>query len=214
MDYISMNSYKNIIAVFSMLVFLSSCVDQEKFENIGIHSETRWEYAPNMYHSEAYEPLTQIYDDSSSFGEDYNSNPYNPFRMNMREPAKFTIKRNKYSLLPYHISKDSLDFAAKTLVNPISATDEAVLKEGKALYVRYCAHCHGAEGNGDGPVNDAYKGVANLAGGNALNYTEGHIYHVITHGKGRMWPHASIVEPMERWKIAAYIKKELQNQQQ
>jgi len=33
------------------------------------------------------------------------------------------------------------------------------------------------------------------------------IFHVITHGKGRMWAHGSQVTPEERWKIAHYIHK-------
>ncbi|MEI9920491.1 MAG: hypothetical protein WDO14_17120 [Bacteroidota bacterium] len=54
------------------------------------------EYAPNMYHSVAYEPLSQITDTTAGAwvnsldarkGEFFNSNRYNPFGMNMREPA-------------------------------------------------------------------------------------------------------------------------------
>ena len=30
-------------------------------------------------------------------------------------------------------------------------------------------------------------------------------FHVITHGKGRMYPHGSQVNPEERWKIAMYV---------
>jgi hypothetical protein len=54
------------------------------------------EYAPNMYHSVAYEPLTQITDEGygvwvnsldNGRGEYYNTNKFNPFAMNMRLPA-------------------------------------------------------------------------------------------------------------------------------
>ena len=73
------------------------------------------EYAPEMYYSQAYEPLKQI-TDSTYF--DYNSNPYNKYRINMREPAPNTIRRG--ADLPYHIPADSLDIAARVLKNPIA----------------------------------------------------------------------------------------------
>ena len=58
------------------------------------------EYAANMYHSVAYEPLSQITDEDAGAwvnsldnrsGEYFNSNCYNPHRMNMREPAPNTV---------------------------------------------------------------------------------------------------------------------------
>jgi hypothetical protein len=69
------------------------------------------EYAPNMYHSVAYEPYSQITDwdagrwltsidypaatpGGEGHAEFYNSNNFNPHRMNMREPAPNTVKRN------------------------------------------------------------------------------------------------------------------------
>jgi hypothetical protein len=36
---------------------------------------------------------------------------------------------------------------------------------------------------------------------------DGHIYYVITNGKGRMAQHASQVEPLERWKIVNYVRE-------
>ena len=207
-----------IIIFISLIGSLSSCVDQEKFKEIGIHEQPRWEFAPNMYYSEAYEPLKQVTDESEGLfvksnegkvGDHYNSNPLNPHKMNMRDPAKNTIKRNSNGYLPYHISKDSLEFASKTLVNPLKPND-TYLAEGEVLFNKFCAHCHGAEGKGDGPVNSALKGVANLAEGQLKNISEGHIFHVITHGKGRMWPHGSQVDQEERWKIAMYVKSKIQ----
>lgn len=184
------------------------------------------EYAPNMYHSVAYEPYTQITDkeagrwatsieykaDSlnfSSHAEYYNSNSLNPFRMNMRMPAPNTVSRNKSGYLPYRLGKDSLAFAASSLKNPLdtgAAQSKVILAEGKILYETYCDHCHGAKGEGDGKVADKYAGVANLKGDAIKGVSEGHIFHVITMGKGLMQPHGSQVTVDERWKIARYVK--------
>lgn len=182
------------------------------------------EYAPNMYHSVAYEPLSQITDETSGAwvnsldnrkGEYFNSNRYNPNRMNMREPAPNTVKRNAYGWLPYRIGKDSLEYASKVMKNPFDSTAQ-ILADGKVLYQTYCLHCHGSKGEGDGKVaqgvtvdgvlKSQVAGVANLKGDAYKNISEGHIFHVITHGKGLMGSHGGQVNPDERWKIAKYVK--------
>lgn len=170
------------------------------------------EYAPQMYHSTPYEPLSQVTDkeigswlDSNpddGHGEFYNSNPYNPNNMTMRLPVPNTVKRGDH--LPYRIPKDSLELAS-TIKNPL-ATSEEVIKEGKLLYTRYCTHCHGDKGMGDGLVGKVYKGVTAYNSRAVKDKSEGHIFHVITHGKGRMWAHGSQVSVEDRWKIVQYVQ--------
>ncbi|HEY8512562.1 MAG TPA: cytochrome c [Cyclobacteriaceae bacterium] len=170
------------------------------------------EYAPNMYHSVPYDPLTQITDEdagwwltsieySDGHAEFYNSNKLNPHAMNMRVPPANTIKRGR---MPYRIPKDSLEYADR-LVNPLDSS-AAIIAQGKALYMKYCNHCHGPQGKGDGPVAEKYAGVANLTSDALKGISEGHIFHVITHGKGLMWAHGSQVSPEDRWKIAKFVK--------
>ena len=177
------------------------------------------EYAPNMYHSVAYEPLTQITDESAGRwvnsldngadrGEYFNSNKYNPNRMNMRLPAANTVKRNQFGWLPYRntkVAKDSIDLVIGGLKNPLDST-AAIVADGKMLYETNCKHCHGATGAGDGLVSEKFPGVANLIGDPLLPISEGHIFHVITYGAGLMASHGSQVSPEDRWKIAKYVK--------
>ncbi len=181
------------------------------------------EYSPNMYHSVAYEPYTQITDEDAGrwvtsieyedgHAEFFNSNKLNPHRMNMRLPAPNTVSRN---YKPYHIPKDSLETAAK-MGSPLTADEKVILAEGKVLYEIYCDHCHGAKGEADGKVatgvvvdgveRGIYAGIANLKGDAYKDITEGHIFHVITMGKGLMMPHGSQISPDDRWKIARYVK--------
>lgn len=175
------------------------------------------EYAPQMYHSVPYEGLTQITDESQGSwlstredgkGEFYNSNVYNPHNMNMREPVANTVPRNKQGYLPYRLEMDQLEEAALTR-NPV-ALDDDVLKDGEALYEQYCNACHGAKGEGDGLAGMVIGGVANLTGGAYVGLPEGHIFHVITKGKGRMGAHGSQITPENRWKIVHYVKQEIQ----
>lgn len=210
-----MKKYVQSVAVLAIGAALSSC--GAGGDNQGL------EYAPNMYHSVPYEPLSQITDVSSGeaaqfmnntrdgHGEYYNSNPHNPNRMTMRVPPKNSVPRSKKGYLPYRIPKDSLELAARTLKSPLTSSEEIILKGGKVLYDRFCEHCHGEKGQADGLVAEKYPGVANLTGLAYQNITEGHIFHVITNGKGLMGAHGSQISPEERWKIAKYVKK-LQNQ--
>ncbi|TAF67761.1 MAG: cytochrome c [Cytophagales bacterium] len=189
------------ISLFSLILLtLASCGKDPN--NPGL------EYAPQMYVSKAYEPYVQV---------EGVKNKFNAFGINMRVPAPNTIARRNYKtqfsdstgkmvsedLMLYNIHPDSLLLAEKILKNPIPLT-EAVLKDGEVLYNRFCEHCHGAAGDGKGKVADIYKGVTNYAG---VTKNNGHIYHVITFGKGRMWPHGSQISPEERWKIVHYVNK-------
>lgn len=177
------------------------------------------EYAPQMYHSVAYEPLTQIKDESQGSwlstredgkGEFFNSNVYNPHGMNMREPVENTVPRNKNGYLPYRLKAFELEQAALTK-NPVPSSDQ-VLADGERLYLQYCNACHGSKGMGDGKAGEVVGGVANLTGGAYINLPEGHIFHVITKGKGRMGAHGSQIPEESRWKIVHYVKQVIQGQ--
>ncbi len=177
------------------------------------------EYAPQMYNSVAYEPLTQIKDESQGMwlssredgkGEFFNSNINNPHGMNMREPVANTVPRNKQGYLPYRLKAFELEQAA-LVKNPVLSS-EAVLKDGEKLFVQYCVACHGKGGQGDGKAGEVIGGVANLTGGAYVNLPEGHIFHVITKGKGRMGAHGSQIPEESRWKIVHYVKQVIQGQ--
>ena len=173
------------------------------------------EYGPNMYHSVPYEPLSQIVDEDAGMwatavenpevGEYYNSNPNNPHGMTMREPVANTVKRNN-GYLPYRIDKDSPE-QAQGMESPLDASmNDAILAEGKELYLTFCEHCHGEQGKGNGLVANKLAGVANLTTPTFYPYSEGRVFHVITHGKGAMMPHASQISQEDRWKIARYVR--------
>ncbi len=174
------------------------------------------EYAPQMYHSIAYEPLTQITDkgsgkwlsslEDSEVGEFYNSNPNNPHGMTMREPVANTVRRTDTKELPYRVHKDSIDYAAANVKSPLEKSDE-IANEGMELYNRYCVACHGGAGQGDGAVGQVFLGVPSYSQGRVKDLSEGHIFHTITYGKGRMMPHGSQVSIQNRWKIVQYVQK-------
>jgi mono/diheme cytochrome c family protein len=216
-------SIQNLLLGGAVAVILGGCA--AKGDNPGR------EYAPNMYHSVAYEPLSQITDKQAGAivnaldkreGEFYNSNQFNIYamgtHMNMRYPAPNTVRRNAYGWLPYRqkaVPKDSIPLVTANLVSPLDSS-AVILTEGKLMYEAYCQHCHGAKGEGDGKVatgvkvdgveKGVYPGVANLKAPIYASITEGHIFHVITNGAGLMGSHGSQVSEVDRWKIARYVK--------
>lgn len=171
-------------AVLLASVFTTAC---NRADDPGI------EYAPEMYESIPYDPLRQV-----------NANTVNPMGINERTPAVGTVPRGKLNYYD-HIAKDDLATAETSLRNPYSYT-ALNLEEGKVLYSRNCQHCHGEQGDGQGPVGAKFKGVPNYSAGAYKTMNDGHIYHVIQWGKGRMMPHGSQVNPDERWKIAMYVR--------
>ena len=177
-------------------------------------NDTGTEFAPNMYNSVGYEPMTQL---------DGDTNKINPLGMNMRLPVAGTVARKRYNgpdslkkaflsqeLVAKTIPNDSISYSEALLTNPLAATPENI-EEGKLQYERFCQHCHGEAGKGDGLVAKAYKGVPVYSSDALKAVNDGHIYHVITHGKGRMWPHGSQISSQNRWKIVLYVH-ELQKQ--
>lgn len=200
-----MKNLLNYTVLVSTFLFLVACGSNP--------NSTGLEFAPQMYVSKPYEPYSQV---------EGVKNAYNPMGMNLRHPAPNTIARRNFNtaftikdstgkevtmddIMYYNISAgpDGLKEAAEKLKNPVPLNDQ-VLEDGKVLYARYCAPCHGAQGDGQGKVGQKYAGVANYAG---ITRNNGHIYHVITYGKNRMWPHGSQVTPVERWKIVHWVNK-------
>ena len=179
-----MKTIFNITFAFATTLFLISCG--------GDKSSTGIEFAPNMYVSMPLDPLTQKGDAKFNF----NAN-----NMTMREPVKGTISRNN---MPYVYGKEDLDSAAN-YSNPIELNDK-VLSEGQELYGRFCNHCHGEAGDGKGLVGIKLMGVPKYNSKTLKDKTMGHIYHVITYGKGRMGAHASQLSSTERWKITHYVQ--------
>lgn len=154
------------------------------------------EYMPDMYRTPALEP----YSVNDNFADS----------MEARVPAKGSIPRG---YLPYGIpqTNEGYELAGTSLVNPFPA-NEAILAEGKEIYTKFCMHCHGKEGAGDGPTvtagghppPPAYNSAA-LAG-----LPEGKMFHSITYGKNLMGPHSSQLTVDERWKVVRFVQT-LQN---
>jgi mono/diheme cytochrome c family protein len=168
--------------------FFSSCI-QENADSPG------WEYMPDMYRSPAPEANGIYISDAT------------PDSLSNRMPAPGSIPRG-WTPFPYASDTTGDRLASMFWKSPLHVTD-SVEDKGKFLYDRYCQYCHGDKGDGQGPLV-AKKKFPNAPPSYTNLYTDGkltggHVYHVITYGKGVMGSHATQLDPQERWEVIAYV---------
>lgn len=93
--------------------------------------------------------------------------------------------------------------------NPRPVTPQS-LANGELKYNTYCAHCHGAAGDGVSKVNDKGMGAPPIAFMTA-GMTDGAIFYKIKDASGAIMPplgYATTSE--ERWDIVNYIRQKLE----
>lgn len=84
---------------------------------------------------------------------------------------------------------------------------EARIQQGAQVFVINCSHCHGPDGDGDGPVAFYLaKQPANLSA-HVGHHPVDHLYEIVTTGKGEfMPPFKGLLTTEERWAVAYYLK--------
>ncbi len=169
------------------------------------------EYMPDMYRSPAVEAYV-----------DYGQDPY------YIDDAKVIAQRNTQSArtapagtipwsadqskamynFPYPYANDTTGYAqaGRELHSPIPMTKENVEK-GKVIYTKFCLHCHGETGAGDGKViSEGGHPPPTAYSGPLKDLPEGKMFHTITYGKGMMGSHAGQLNKEERWTVIQYVK--------
>lgn len=157
------------------------------------------EYMPDMYRSHAVEAYI-----------DYDHIE----KSSVRKPVPGTISfmadsSMRYNVLPYIYPNTPAGYeaAGTGLSSPLVMTAGS-LEEGKVLFNKFCMHCHGEQGLGDGATVTAGGFPPPPAYNSAQLKTlpEGKMFHTITYGKGQMGSHSSQLNKLERWKIIQYVK--------
>jgi mono/diheme cytochrome c family protein len=179
-----MKSLFKIAALFSIIVFFSSCKDNLK---------PNYQYMPNMYESVAYE----TYSESNAFNS--------PTGLHGKEgqlPPDGSIKRG---FVPYEYpnSTAGYDAAKANLKSPLDPA-KVDMKKAQELFEIYCAICHGNAGDGQGKLvkQQKFLGVPNYKD---RQITEGSIFHVQTYGLNSMGSYANQLSQEERWLVSAYV---------
>jgi mono/diheme cytochrome c family protein len=100
----------------------------------------------------------------------------------------------------------TVEQAAIKMHNPLQPTPENLAK-GKEQFETYCAPCHGASGQGDGPVAHLLvKPPKPLLVGANKDLSDGYIYGAIRDGTGRMPAYAGEVPDEQRWQVVMYLR--------
>jgi mono/diheme cytochrome c family protein len=195
-------------APVALVLLMASCTNNSQSPGL--------EYMPDMYRGPAIEAYVDFGQEPYHYGEDVAAAQRE--RPSARVPAEGTIPfsndpgRAQFNMpYPYPNSEEGYTAAGRELRSPFAMT-EATVAQGKILYDRFCDHCHGATGAGDGTVVERGghppPGAFN---GPLSDRPEGQIFHVITYGRGVMGPHASLVNKEERWLLTHYVRT-LQNE--
>jgi mono/diheme cytochrome c family protein len=159
------------------------------------------EFMPDMYRSPSLETnMMQNY-----MGDSMMVN---------RTPVAGTIARGYMPEMYTPADSNGYEMAGQNLHNPLAMNDQT-LTEGKDLYTKYCVHCHGGTGAGDGPVGGKLPGPPpSYTSPPLMALPEGKMFYSVSFGKGMMGPHALLLTQDERWKIISYIRHDLQKQGQ
>ncbi len=167
-----------------------------------------YEYMPDMYRSPSVETNGISYwTDSVLVNGKWVAN--DSINMGNMLPPEGTIPVG-FTPFPYPNDTTGDKMASLYWNNPFPHGD-AIEEEGKVLYERFCIYCHGAKGDGAGPLVESGKYTATPTPYQKLftenKLTDGHIYFVITYGKNMMGSHASQLSPEERWKVVTYVER-------
>lgn len=156
------------------------------------------EYAPNMYVSFAYEPMTQLAD---------KPNTINPNGMNMRLPVAGTIARGQLEYATYNLPKTTEGYeAAASLKNPVPVTTYT-LAEGKRLYNINCTPCHGETGKADGTIvaDGKFPPPPSYESDRIRTTPEGKMFYSVKYGKNLMGAYGTVLSPTQIWMVLHYV---------
>jgi mono/diheme cytochrome c family protein len=170
------------------------------------------EYMPDMYRSPAVEAYVDFGQDPYVFTEEVAKEQRQ--RQSARKPVQGTVvfamdpAKAQFNMpYAYPATVEGYEAAGLELKSPIAMT-EATVEQGKVIYVKYCLHCHGEKGQGDGGVvvNGNYPVPPSYTAG-LKDLPEGKTFHSLVYGKNvAMGSHASQLNKEERWLVVHYVK--------
>jgi mono/diheme cytochrome c family protein len=149
-----------------------------------------YEYMPDMTYAVSY--------------DSFAPNPATRNGMTLQVPVRGTIPRG---FMPMHFDSSAADAerAGRELSNP-HARNPAAAAQGRRQYETFCLVCHGARGEGDGPLVPLIPNPPAFASARVRAMPAGQLFHVITFGSGRMPSYRSQVPADERWLIVSYVQ--------
>lgn len=192
-DYIFKIRLPAITGFAITTIFFTGCFQGKPSEHPPIHIN------PNMDKQERYRPQG-----TSAFFVD---------KAAMRLPVAGAVARGE--LREDDAYYRGIDADGDTLRKmPVQVT-LSLLKRGQERYTIYCSPCHGAVGDGKGiviaremlpPPRGLLPPPPSFHSDLLRNYTDGHIFKVISNGVRNMPAYGRQVSVDDRWAIVAYVR--------
>jgi hypothetical protein len=93
--------------------------------------------------------------------------------------------------------------------SPFDMAQPAVINRGKAVYLIFCAQCHGHNHDGDGTVGQSFAPLpTDLRSAKVQGSHEGVLFRNISYGvpDGRQPPLHATITIEDRWRVVSYVK--------
>jgi mono/diheme cytochrome c family protein len=156
------------------------------------------------------DPPLQVWDDMKhqpkfkAQSEMEESNVF-PNRRVSRMPVEDTVARESLREdTPFNTGAENGMYVGKS---PVPLTID-VLKHGQSKFNTYCSPCHDQSGMGKGivPTRVPAWQPANLTEDRIVQYADGEIFDVISHGRRTMTAYNYFLTPDDRWAVIAYVR--------
>lgn len=134
-----------------------------------------------------------------------SANPVLPHVMTLQPPVEGTLARDGHAFRYAATDADRVR-AGRELSNPLPNTAQT-RQQGKRVFETFCAPCHGATGNGDGPLIPKFPNPPSFHSKQAKSLRDGEMFHTITLGWRKMGSYASQTTWDERWAVVRYIRE-------
>ncbi len=95
------------------------------------------------------------------------------------------------------------------LIPPVKMTDPTVIARGKAVYLTFCAQCHGYNYDGNGTVGQSFQPLpTDLRSAKVQSTVEGELFKTISYGipGGRQPALETTIAIDDRWHVVAFVK--------
>ena len=92
---------------------------------------------------------------------------------------------------------------------PVNMTESAEIARGKAVYLTYCAQCHGYNYDGKGTVGQSFHPLpTDLRSPKVQSKLDGELFQTVSYGipGGRQPALQTTITIDDRWRVVAYIK--------
>jgi mono/diheme cytochrome c family protein len=130
-----------------------------------------------------------------------------PDRLLLKVAVLFVILAAGGAIFLY-VNRDwSAPAAAKSLQNPVPATDESIAL-GMKIYSIRCQHCHGERGDGKGErAGNLSIAPSDFTDAHAMGLvSDGELFWKISHGRRPMPSFQDKLSERERWQLVDFIR--------